>query len=190
MIKHAWITVLEYATQIDRTRQYVNKMINSGKISKKSTKTKGRTRYINHKKADRDLLDNLSHINKKPIVKQSDPETLKKEKPGNKKTISDQEKKDTIKSAGLEIVPLAQAQTLKANYVAALKKIELKEKQGEYLLKSDVEKDAFDMARIIRDAVLNIPDRISAELASIKDIHVISEKLTSELTTCLEELTQ
>jgi len=74
--------------------------------------------------------------------------------------------------------------------VAALKKIELKEKQGEYLLKSDVEKDAFDMARIIRDAVLNIPDRISAELASIKDIHVISEKLTSELTTCLEELTQ
>jgi hypothetical protein len=188
MTKKIWLTVKEYAEQIGRTRQYINKLINKGKISEGSTNQVGRTRYIDSDKADHDIKNNISHVNKKP-VKQSETWKLgNSETRKPKKDITENDKKDVIKSAGLTIVALAEAQKLKENYIAALKKIELKEKQGEYLKKDDVEKEAFNISRLIRDAVLNIPDRISAELASITDVHLISEKLTQELTAALEDL--
>jgi uncharacterized protein YxjI len=77
---------------------------------------------------------------------------------------------------------------LKANYDAALKKLEYEQKNGDLLEKSSVERDAFETARRVRDSILNIPDRIGAELASSTDIFQVKEKLTKSLIQALEEL--
>lgn len=44
------------------------------------------------------------------------------------------------------------------------------------------------MGRIIRDGILNVPDRVSALLATINDASQIHEILTKELRLVLEEL--
>ena len=168
-----WLSVPEFAKQVKKTPQYINRSVRNGKISEAALKPKGKRFLINPKRAIADMERNVSYINKKSGVEQSGKET---------------EKKQTIKDAGLDIVPLAEAQKLQANYIAALKKIELEERQGYLLKKEDVEKDFFNVGRRVRDALLNIPDRISAELASITDTHVINDLLTVEISQALEEL--
>jgi Rad3-related DNA helicase len=50
--------------------------------------------------------------------------------------------------------------------------------------------EAFNAARVVRNNLLNIPDRVSALLASMSDAEKIHELLSQEITTALEKLTQ
>jgi len=59
---------------------------------------------------------------------------------------------------------------------------------GLYILREEVENMAFNVARIVRNNILSIPERFSAELASMTDIHDIKEFLYKELNACLEDL--
>jgi len=83
---------------------------------------------------------------------------------------------------------LSEAQTWQARYRAGLLELAYKKEQGELAVLKDVERDVFNMARRVRDAILNIPDRISPELASTTDTHQVNVKLTRELIQALEEL--
>jgi len=83
---------------------------------------------------------------------------------------------------------LADAQKVQAQYKAALLKLEFDEKSGKLIPAEDVKTTAFDLGRRVRDYLLNIPNRISAELATKTDVHDINEKLTLEITQALEEL--
>lgn len=176
-----WISIPEFAKRELKSPQYIRRLIRDGKITETAVRQKGKRFLINPKQAIADLAANTSYMNKRPAV-----EHLEKEK--QNETVSDYKKESVINSAGLKIVSLAEAQKLQANYIAALKKIDLEERQGDVLQKTDVEQDAFNIARRTRDAILNIPDRISAELASATDTHVINSKLTKELIQALEEL--
>ena len=69
-----------------------------------------------------------------------------------------------------------------------MKKLEYEEKSGDLLKKDAVKKSAFETGRKVRDAILNIPDRVGAELASITDVFIVKEKLSKELIQALEEL--
>lgn len=70
------------------------------------------------------------------------------------------------------------------------KRLELKNKveSGEYLPAREVEESAFNSARITRDAILNIPDRIAALLAAESDAMQVHKILTEELRRALENL--
>lgn len=59
---------------------------------------------------------------------------------------------------------------------------------GELVSVAEVKMEAFNTARVIRNNLLNIPDRVSALLASIKEEEKIHETLTKEIKTALEEL--
>ena len=59
---------------------------------------------------------------------------------------------------------------------------------GEYILVEDVKMAAFNKGRIVRDNMLNIPDRISSTLASISDEKVIYKILTEEIRRALDPL--
>ncbi|MDG7052361.1 MAG: hypothetical protein LKM45_00505 [Wolbachia endosymbiont of Alcedoecus sp.] len=61
---------------------------------------------------------------------------------------------------------------------------------GELVSVEEVKTEAFNVARVVRNNLLNIPDRVSALLASMSDTEKIHEMLTGEITTALEELTQ
>ena len=82
----------------------------------------------------------------------------------------------------------AQSRAIKEAYLARLAKLEFEEKSG-VLVKADVVKnEAFKVARLVRDAMLNIPDRVASELAADTDAFVVHRKLTLEIRKALEGL--
>jgi len=82
----------------------------------------------------------------------------------------------------------AQSRAIKEAYLARLAKLEFEEKSG-VLVKADaVKNEAFKVARLVRDAMLNIPDRVSSELAADTEAFVVHRKLTLEIRKALEGL--
>jgi len=71
---------------------------------------------------------------------------------------------------------------------AKLTALQLEKESGKTIDAIEVEASAFTVARITRDAILAIPDRISAQLAAEDDINKIREMLLAELREALEEL--
>lgn len=61
---------------------------------------------------------------------------------------------------------------------------------GELISAEEVRNAMFVKGRIVRDGILNVPDRISALLATINDASQIHEILTKELRAVLEELSR
>ncbi len=61
---------------------------------------------------------------------------------------------------------------------------------GQLVSAEEVRKAAFAMGRIIRDGILNVPDRVSALIATISDASQIHGILTNELRQVLEELSR
>ncbi|KAB2977717.1 MULTISPECIES: hypothetical protein [unclassified Wolbachia] len=59
---------------------------------------------------------------------------------------------------------------------------------GELVAVEEVKNEAFNVARVVRNNLLNIPNRVSALLASLSDTEKIHMALTEEITNSLEEL--
>ena len=66
--------------------------------------------------------------------------------------------------------------------------VEARVKTGQYVDAEQVNKEAFQAARATRDALLNIPGRVSHLLASVSEADPIYEILTQEIRTALEGL--
>jgi hypothetical protein len=61
---------------------------------------------------------------------------------------------------------------------------------GELVQIAEVKTEAFNTARVVRNNLLNIPDRVSALLASVDNAEKIHGILTEEIKVSLEELIQ
>ena len=73
-------------------------------------------------------------------------------------------------------------------WLALQAELEYKEAAGQLVSVEKVKRDAFAIGRRTRDHILNIPDRIAADLVGITDQAVMHAKLTQELTGALVEL--
>jgi hypothetical protein len=69
-----------------------------------------------------------------------------------------------------------------------IKEIALREKKGELVEIEQVKKDAFDTGRKVRDAMMNIPDRISPLLATEKKENKVRKILTTEIKNALMDV--
>jgi hypothetical protein len=69
-------------------------------------------------------------------------------------------------------------------------KLERKIKAGMYVEREQVKKDAFEANRIMRDTLLNIPDRVSGELAAVTSIEKVHEILDREIRIALDAYVQ
>ena len=74
-------------------------------------------------------------------------------------------------------------------FEALLKKLEYEERSGKLVDISKMEVDAFTAARVARDKLLAIPDRVAPILVGITDIHELKEVLRKEIITSLQNLT-
>ncbi len=70
-----------------------------------------------------------------------------------------------------------------------LLEIKARVEAGKYVDADEVKVAAFNRARIVRDGLLNIPDRMASLLAAESNEHKVHELLTLEIRTALEELT-
>lgn len=93
-------------------------------------------------------------------------------------------------SAGAGAGPdLNQSKRIKAAYEARLAKLSFEEKSGKLVEVDGVRVEAFKIARTVRDSIMNIPERISAQLAAEVDPHKCYLMLSRELNEALEALT-
>ncbi len=73
------------------------------------------------------------------------------------------------------------ARAVKEYYLAQLRKLEYEKESGQLVEKEQVKKDAFDTGRRVRDALLNIPDRVAATLSTENDEGRVYKILTEEI---------
>jgi hypothetical protein len=173
------MTVKQYSDHRKVERQTVYKHIRNGKLSKSVYKLDGKIK-IDPVLADQELSENLDQVyHPRPEPRR----TRSKKKPPTKP-----EMEQVIRAAGLENLSLSEAQRLQANYKASLLKLELDQKSGLLVEKDKVRAEAFEAGRIVRDGILNIPDRLSAELASCTDVHAVSQKLMDAFNEVLGDL--
>jgi hypothetical protein len=95
-----------------------------------------------------------------------------------------------IKTDETEITTLAQANTFKSIYQGKLPELNYRLESGELVERDKVEDTAFKVARIVRDKLLTLPERLSNELAAKTNAHEIKELLYSEIGMALEGLSE
>jgi hypothetical protein len=91
--------------------------------------------------------------------------------------------------APTEAVPgmtYTQARALREVYDAQRRSLELQLRRGEVVTRADVEKEASRLYRQLRDAILNVPARLSGQLVGQTDEATIYELLEGELRRTLE----
>jgi hypothetical protein len=80
-----------------------------------------------------------------------------------------------------DLPTIAESRQLREAYLAELSKLEFDEKSGKLTEVEKVKRDAFKLARVVRDAMLNIPDRVAHELAHDSDPARVHIRLTEEI---------
>lgn len=75
----------------------------------------------------------------------------------------------------------AQSRAIKEAYLARLAKLEYEEKSGAVVRADNVKVAWFNILRVLRDRILNLPDRLAPLLAAETDPKKIREFLDSEL---------
>jgi hypothetical protein len=107
----------------------------------------------------------------------------------NKVLAANQSKPDAPEDAAAAGGPSLHksAAVLKA-YQARLAKLEFDEKTGKVHDVEQCKRDAFKAGRSVRDALLGIPDRLSAELAGETDQFTVRQKLDAEIRQALGAL--
>lgn len=122
---------------------------------------------------------------------------------GKKRIDPDQADKDWIKNTDpskqnnmkksnefdmSKIPPLHESRAVRAFFESKLTQLEYGERSKELLNADEVRTECFSLARRVRDSILQIPDRISSQLAAEVDSFRIFNLLTAELTTALRGL--
>lgn len=81
------------------------------------------------------------------------------------------------------------SRAIREAYLAKLAGIQYERESGTRVLKEDVQRDAFELARRVREAITNVPDRISHDLAALSDPTEVHLRLSEALRDALTELT-
>ena len=93
------------------------------------------------------------------------------------------------KSDELEIPSFNESRAKSEHFRAELARLDLETKEQQLVEVARVQREAFTAARAVRDALGNIPDRVSNQLAAESDPVVIHQTLTEEIRKALETLT-
>lgn len=154
------MTLSEYAAHRGVTPEAVRYAIRVGKITQGVVKKEGKVPKLLASIADREWV-------------------LERRTPGEAQAESGS-------SGGTPYVADSRARREAAD--AELAELKLEREKGKLVDAEETQKAAFKAARITRDAMLNIPDRVAAELAAETNQFKIHERLTMEIKRALEGL--
>ncbi|QHJ78109.1 MAG: hypothetical protein [Bacteriophage sp.] len=88
---------------------------------------------------------------------------------------------DNEKTSGDAVVRFNNARAAKAEYQAMLAKLEVEERYKTVVSVESVHQQGSELGSVLVNALSNLPDRLSDELATLDDPRKIHELLTSEL---------
>lgn len=135
-------------------------------------------------KLDVALADQLWASNTNPVVGWH--ATMKQRQKKAKETAV--EKAIAIGIDPSNVPTLLESKTVEAAFRAKLAQLEYEEKTGKLVPIESVKKEAFRLARIVRDSMFGIADRIAAEIAGMSDPFLIHKKLSQEIRTAIAEI--
>ena len=161
----ALLSQSEFAKRQGWSRQYVAKLVKSGKI-----------KLVNGKVDEQAALSALKQ--------QAEPATALRQAPAR------QEAFPATPTDSRQAVDFVTARTMREAFKAKMAKMEYEEKSGKLTDAARVRDDAFQAARMVRDALLGIPDRLADVLAAETDPKKIRELLMNELEDILNELSR
>jgi hypothetical protein len=113
------------------------------------------------------------------------------ENPNKPEAPSKATQQDTTRVPTTELdIPTFNESRAKTEYFRAeMARLDLEEKEEKLCDAEKVKREAFSMARSVRDAVNSIPDRVANQFAAETDSVVIHQTLSEELRKALERLT-
>jgi len=161
-----------YAKHLGVTQPRISQLIREGKLGN-AVEKKGRKTLIDQEKADQHL---------------SDAQISVKARPRRRKVVKPEEKKRVIQTGKTDGMSLADAKRVHEQYKAAQAKLDYERKKGDLVPVDEVRKAAFDRARQVRDALMNISSRTASILAAETDEHEVTEILNREIRQALEGL--
>ena len=160
------VSQAEYARLRGVSRQYVGQMVAKGVIS------------LTGRKVDTDQADTALAAVREPVR----PER-RGEAPAAAPDVP------ALPRSGGDLPTLLLKTRIKSEVERAkLLEIKAKVETGRYVDADDVKATAFNKARVVRDGLLNIPDRLSAVLAAESDPAKVHELLAAEIRNALEDL--
>ncbi len=106
-------------------------------------------------------------------------------------TNTKKELKEKIDSLPADSIPdFAESKAKREFYLAELAKLDVEEKKKQLVSVDEIKKSSFAKARSIREALTNLADRLSHQLAGEDDATVIHNLLSTEHREALENLAQ
>jgi hypothetical protein len=176
------ISQSEYARQRGVSRQYVSRLVKQGVIALENGK-------IDPARADAALAarrDPARPERRKPI--KTDTQRIR-ETPAQDASVST-DLGPLPGSSGGDLPKMLLKTRIKSELEKGkLLEIKAKVEAGKYVEADEVKVAAFNKARIVRDGLLNIPDRMASLLAAENDAAKIHTILNAEIRSVLEELT-
>jgi hypothetical protein len=186
-----FLSVSDYARKRGVAKYAVQNAIKSGMLKDSVVRGVRNKIWLDPIKADLEYVPRVSNKNSarekkedgelnsnEPMVKDSsteiDPET------GQPIAL--------IESDGSRIPLVAKSRARIEFYKAEQERLEFEKKLGSLVDHEEVRQSAIKIARSVRDSMMNIPDRLSAELAAETDTFKIHQRLSSEIRKCLESL--
>lgn len=177
-MKDGSITLSEYARRKGVSTEAVSKAVRVGRLSKSVVfDAKSRPRVMP------DLADQEWHASTNPAQQRVPAVRPPPQPEPEQDTEQPQPAANEPKTATFQ-----QARTLREAYMARLAKLEYDEKSGLLVRADAVKNEAFKVARTVRDNMLNIPDRIAAELANETNQFKVHQRLTQEIRRALEDM--
>lgn len=170
------VTFAEMAKLMQCKPPSVTKAVQSGRIAAAVVEQDGR------KWLDRDLAIELWRKNTKQT--RTGPSQIT----GHASSSRDRIKRQIDTLPDDAIPELNVSRERREHYQAELAKLEVDVKRGELVSAEAVKKEAFDLAKTIREALINIPDRVSNQFAAEADPQTIHMALSHEIQSALERL--
>ena len=161
------LSIRGYARHRGVTESAVRKAINNGRINK------GKNGKISPEKADIEWNKN------------TDPAQLKRASPEEKPDYSQNSAPNSLSGPSYQ-----QSRAIKEAYGSKLLRLQFEKESKKLISVDDVKIAAFNAARMTRDRVLNIPDRVIPQLVGKTNIFEMKEILKTELIKALEELSK
>ncbi len=200
----------KFAKQVGMSHTYINKMVKQGVIplhGKKIDLDEGVRLLDANRDPSRDAQREANAKRRKPSGLWSEENmpdesladmTAEERAEYDRQLLQEQDKlkvvRDKAESAGISVHPgvipesLNEARLFREHYMGQIAELEFKKKNGELIDKADVEKDAFEFGRLIRDGLLNIPHKVSMQAFGSKSPKELETAIESAISEVLEQL--
>lgn len=146
----------------------------------------GGKKLINHELA-LELWDRNTVRNNNAVISDAPPPPRPRAEPAT--AVTDDQLRAFIQGLPEDAIPdLNESRARREHYQAEKARLEALQGRGELIPASDVKRQAFDLGRAIRDALMTIPDRLASELAATTDARETHRLLSDEIRVALRSL--